>query len=119
MALVRVLSGEYVVAHGTQTTAWSLRAGSRWVSIGSVEGVVAERVSLGPGTIWQTLFELDVPEGSFLLRTDTAPLPRRHADPMEYLTREVRSVRQRVSRRYYRVSARGELILCSASDVSR
>jgi hypothetical protein len=119
MALVRVLAGEYVVAHGTQTTEWSLRSGSRWVSLGSVEGVVTERVSLGPGTIWQTLFELDVPEGTFLLRTDTAPLPRRHADPMEYLRREVRGARRRVSRRHYRVNARGELILCSASDVPR
>jgi hypothetical protein len=116
MPLVRVLAGEYVVAHGTSTTAWSVHSAGRWVPIGRCDGVTSERVSAGPGTVWQTLFELAVPEGSWLLRIDTAPAPRHHTDPFRYLEREVRGGERRITRRYYRVGRQGGLSLAPRSQ---
>jgi hypothetical protein len=110
MALVRVLTGEYVVPYGTKTTTWSVHVEGSWTSITKVAGSERQTVSSGPGTVWQSLFEVRVPAGTWLLRIDTAPLPRRHDDPMSYLEREVRGARQKVTRRYYRVRRSGELV---------
>lgn len=116
MPLVRVLAGEYVVAHGTSTAAWSVHSAGRWVSVGKFPGVTREPVSAGPGTVWQALFELEVPEGSWLLRIDTAPAPRHHPDPFRYLEREVRGGEKRITQRYYRVGRRGQLTAAARSQ---
>lgn len=115
MPVVRVLGGEYVVPHGTTTTAWSVHSGGAWVSVARAPGWTREAVSAGPGTIWQALFECELPAGTWLLRIDTTPLPERHADPLAYLEREVRTARKRFRRRFYRLAPNGELLSAEAS----
>lgn len=106
---VRVLCGESVASYGTRETRWWLHHEGRWTRVDQVPGVQQERVSAGPGTIWQSLFELEVPAGVWLMRVDSEPMPERLSDPLSYLQKERRSTRRRLTRRFYRVANNGEL----------
>jgi hypothetical protein len=105
--VVHVVCSESVTEHGTLKTVWFKREASRWVPLTSDHTQPSESA---PGTIWEMSITASVQPGSWLLRVDSAPAPKRHSNPLEYLRRETRQLSRQVRRKYYRVQRDGSLV---------
>jgi hypothetical protein len=107
---IEVVSAELVAERGTRRVSWRVRRGDGWVLANDWPGAIEERLDPGPGTVWETRLELELPTGAVLERIESRPAAPERKDALEYLTRETRSTAREVVRTRYRVSARGELL---------
>lgn len=104
---IEVIDEECVVDHGTRRVSWSARVGDTWQRCATIEGAKLERLAAGPGTVWRTRIELELPRGTLLMRqvvSPTAPPPR---DALSYLTGGTARRGQRLSYSYYSVRRGG------------
>lgn len=106
---VELIDEESVVDHGTRRVTWFVRVGDTWQRCGSVAGAKLEQLSAGPGTVWQTRVELELPRGTAVMRRVLSPAAPRPRDALSYLTRQASTHNQRVSHTYYKVRRRGTL----------
>lgn len=108
---IEVANVELVTAGGVRRVSWRVQRADGWVRVGEWPGVVEQRLDPGPGTIWETRFELELPTGSWLERVESRPAAPERRDALDYLSDERRTARRKLRRSRYRVSARGELVL--------
>jgi hypothetical protein len=106
---VELIDEESVVDHGTRRVTWFVRVGDTWQRCGSVAGAKSEQLSAGPGTVWQTRVELELPRGTAVMRRILSPTAPRPRDAFSYLTRQGSTHSQKISHTYYKVRSRGTL----------
>jgi hypothetical protein len=111
---VELIDEESVVDHGTRRVTWFVRVGDTWQRCASVAGAKLEQLSAGPGTVWQTRIELELPRGTAVMRRVLSPTAPRPRDALSYLTRQASTTSQRVSHTYYKVRRRGTLEVVEA-----
>jgi hypothetical protein len=87
-----------------------------WISAKDVPGVVLEPVSPGPGTVWESVAQLELEPGTWLLRVEAEPMLERLDDPLTYLEKERLGARRRISRRFFRVARDGRFIPARRED---
>ena len=102
--------GEVVVARGTRAISWWVRKGDGWINARGWPGAKVEQLPPGPGTVWQCRLELELPLGTVLMRVESRPVPLARKDPLDYLERETRRARRKVTRTYFKVGSRGALL---------
>lgn len=107
---IEVVNAELIADRGTRRVSWRVKRGDGWVSANEWPGATEERLDPGPGTVWETRLELELPTGTLLERVESRPRAPSSKDALEYLTRETRGTARQVVRTIYRVSPRGELL---------
>lgn len=105
---LRLVEEELVAGRGSSAVNWFVRKNDGWVRAGTYPGARVERLSRGPGVVWRTRVELELPRGALLERVASEPLGER-ASTVEHLTRARPGVKRRTVRTRYRVGPRGEL----------
>ena len=106
---IELVGGERVVERGTSEVTWWVRRGRAWLNASEWPGAELERLEAGPGTIWETRIELELPAGSILLRVESRPGARVRRDAMDWLRSAARGASRAVRRSYFRVGRSGEL----------
>ncbi len=107
---VELVESELIRGRGTRKVSWRVQRADGWIAVSDWPGAVRQQLEPGPGTIWETRIELELPTGTRLERIESSPAPPERRDPLEYLSRETRSTKRQVRRTPYRVSARGEVV---------
>lgn len=103
------MAGEFIVPRGTTRTTWLAHDGNQWCLVRDLPGVVLTQQDPGPGVVWETLAECELPAGCWLSKIERRPRRDAFSDPMRYLEAEVRRAREQVRRQYFLVGSRGEL----------
>jgi len=116
---LELTDGEIVVARGTREISWWVKKEDGWVNARGWPETRVELLEAGPGTVWECRLELELPRGTLLMRVESHPAPSERADPMRYLERETRLARRRVTRTYFKVGRRGELLREPQSERGR
>jgi len=107
---VEVTQSETVVERGTRAVVWFVKSSDAWLNAGEYPGARVERRDPGPGTIWESSVELDLPPGTRLMRVETRPAKDSADDALDYLLKETRRARRRTERSYFRVGRSGALV---------
>jgi hypothetical protein len=107
---LELTDGEIVVPRGTRAVSWWVKKGEGWINARGWPETKVESLDAGPGTVWESRLELEVPLGTLLMRVETNPAPLERTDPFGYLERETRRARRRVVRTYFKVGRRGQLL---------
>jgi len=107
---IELNDGEVVVARGTRAITWWVRKGESWINARGWPGAKVEQLAAGPGTVWQCRLELELPLGTVLMRVESHPVALARKDPFDYLERETRRARRKVTRTYFKVGRRGALL---------
>jgi hypothetical protein len=107
---IELVESELVGERGTRRVSWRVARADGWLAAAAWPGARSERLDPGPGTVWETRIELDLPAGTRLERVESAPVPAERRDPLDYLSAETRRARRRTRRTAYQVSPRGELV---------
>jgi hypothetical protein len=111
---VEVFEGESIVPRGRKKVTYLVHFNDGWVLAGEHPGAAVERLSPGPGTVWEHRIELELPVGTRLCRIESVPHPEPEKDALDYLTDERRGQRRLSRRRELEVNRRGDLV--DASD---
>ena len=106
---VELIEEECVVTHGTRRIQWFVRVGDSWQRSRQLPSAQCEQLSAGPGTVWQTRIQLELPRGTGLMRKALEPAARSARDALSYLIANASSPKQRVSHGYYKVGRAGTL----------
>jgi hypothetical protein len=109
LARVALTNSERIVERGTLHVTWFVRRARAWVAADRWPGARVEQLESGPGTVWESRIELDVPAGAELMRVESRPMRGERLSALEFLERERKRPPRRVRRTYYRVGSRGEL----------
>lgn len=106
---VEVFDEECVVDHGTRRVSWSARVGDTWQRCSSLTGATLDRLDAGPGTVWRTRIEVELPRGTGMRRQVLSPSPPPPRDALSYLTGGSRAGGPRLTYTYYKVGRGGSL----------
>jgi hypothetical protein len=107
---VVLLEEESVADRGRRSTLWYVKTGGSWQRPSAMAGAAADQGPSAARIVWARRWVLALAEGTLLMRCDTRPAQQERREPLELLLGRYGSHEQRV-RRYYRVCARGELVL--------
>lgn len=108
--VVEVVDEERIVERGTAQVNWFVQLNDGWVHVSEWPAARSERLNAGAGTVWQSRTEIDVPQGTRLMRVESRPNPYARETPLQYLTRGAPSKSRRVRRSYFAVGRSGELM---------
>jgi len=108
--LVEVVEMEVVDGRSTRRTHWFVRRGQAWVKAAEWPGAREERREAGPGTVWERVLLLALPEGERLMRVDVRPRPLPPRDPLAYLRSSAPGAAKTTRRLYYSVERGGRLV---------
>jgi len=108
--VVEVIDEERIVERGTAQVNWFVRLNDAWVHVSAWPGARSERLNAGAGTVWQSRTEIDVAQGTRLMRVESRPSSYARESPLEYLTRGAPSKSRKLRRNYYFVGRSGDLI---------
>lgn len=111
---VELFESETIVARGRRKVTYLVRLNDAWVLASAHPRAVVERLSAGPGTVWEHRIELPLPVGTRLVRVESEPEPELGRDALDYLGDARRGPKRRSRRRELVVSARGELLSAAA-----
>ena len=106
---VELFESETIVGRGRKQVTYLLRVNDAWILASEHPGAVSERLSSGPGTVWERRLELELPVGARLCRVVSSPLSEPSRDALEYLTDARRGPRRTTRRRELVVDRRGAL----------
>ena len=106
---VALIDEEFVAARGSARVVWLVKKNDGWVRASSVPGASSERLSAGPGIVWRTRVELQLPRGTHVVRLETRPEPR-PTSTMEHLTGGAPGRKREVTRRQLRRVVAGGLL---------
>lgn len=107
---VELFESETIVARGRKKTSFLLRFNDTWISAGEHPNAQVERLSAGPGTVWERRITVALPVGAAVCRVVSVPRPEPRRSALEYLTREHTGPRLLTRRTELQVGARGALV---------
>jgi hypothetical protein len=108
---IELVESERIGERGTRRVSWRVARADGWLAAREWPGARQERLDPGPGTVWETRIELELPAGTRLERIESAPSPEPPREPLDYLAAETRRPKRRTRRTAYRVSPKGELVI--------
>jgi hypothetical protein len=111
---IEVIDEERIVERGTAEITWFARLNDGWVHVSAWPGATSERLSAGPGTVWQSKTTLPMPRGSRLMRVESRPGDYARESPLKHLTRGATGAKRRIFRSYFVVGRSGTLISVKA-----
>jgi hypothetical protein len=106
---IELFEEEFVVARGTAEVHWFVRQNDTWIHCTSYPGARSEKLDAGPGTVYRTRVDLDVPTETRLMRVESRPGRPAQKSAVEHLLRAQTNVARKTRRSYYSVGARGKL----------
>lgn len=107
---VELFESESIVERGRKKVTYLIRHDDAWVVAGEHPNAAVERLSAGPGTVWEHRVTLELPVGTRVCRVESVPRPEPARDALDYLGDERRTQPRLTRRRELLVNARGDLV---------
>jgi hypothetical protein len=107
MEVIEVVEDERIAPHGQVHVWWFVQKADDYVKAGEWPGAVTERRDSGPGTVWERVIRLVLPQDTELMRVEVRPRPPVRRDPLSYLEREQKAAPSATRRSYFLVTRGG------------
>lgn len=107
MEVIEIAENERIAPHGQVHVWWFVQKADDYVKAGEWPGAVTERRDSGPGTVWERVIRLVLPQGTELMRVEVRPRPPVRRDPLSYLEREQKPAPSATRRSYFLVTRGG------------
>lgn len=107
---VELFESETIVERGRKKVSYLIRHNDAWVVAGEHPNATVERLSAGPGTVWEHRVAVDLAVGTRVCRVESVPRPEPARDALHYLGDQRKSQPRLTRRRELLVNARGELV---------
>jgi hypothetical protein len=114
---VELDASERIVVRGSERVTWWVHTDGQWQPVRNHPGVELDVRSPGPQVVWHTRARLQLIPGTWLVRLCRSPHPQPVRDPMHYLGRDALRAQTKLSRSYFRVGRRGELLKPGVNQV--
>ncbi|GMV17906.1 MAG: hypothetical protein HS104_24730 [Polyangiaceae bacterium] len=107
---VELFESETIVERGRKKVSYLIRHNDDWVLASAHPNAESERLSAGPGTVWEHRIAVDLPVGTRVCRVESVPRPEPARDALDYLGDQRKSQPRLTRRRELLVNPRGELV---------